>query len=139
MAAGYLLDTNVVSETRKRRADERVISFLAATESARLFLSALTLGELRKGVVAKFAEDPSAATELAAWTDTIETTFADRVLPVGIAVARLWGELSARRKLPVIDTLIAATALTHDLILVTRNVRDIAATGVEVLDPWQRA
>ena len=139
MAAGYLLDTNVVSETRKRRADERVIGFLAATESARLFLSALTLGELRKGVAAKFAEDPSAATELAAWTDTIETTFADRVLPIGIAVARLWGELSARRKLPVIDTLIAATALTHDLILVTRNVRDIAATGVEVLDPWQRA
>lgn len=137
MAAGYLLDTNVVSETRKRRADERVIGFLATTESARLFLSALTLGELRKGVAAKFVEAPSAAAELAVWVDTIETTFADRVLPIDAAVARLWGELSARRKLPVIDTLIAATALAYDLVLVTRNLRDIAGTGVEALNPWR--
>ena len=139
MAAGYLLDTNIVSETRKRLADERVIGFLNAIESARLFLSVLTLGELRKGVAARFAEDPDAATELGAWVDTIEVTFADRVLPVSAAAGRRWGELSARRKLPVIDTLIAATALTHDLILVTRNIRDVSATGVETINPWRPA
>jgi hypothetical protein len=69
--------------------------------------------------------------------DGIETTFADRVLPVDAAAARLRGELSARRSLPVVDTLIAATAITHGLTLVTRNTRDLAATGVPVLDPWQ--
>ena len=66
-----------------------------------------------------------------------ETTFADRVLPVGVPVARLWGELSAGRSLPVIDTLIAATAITRGLTLVTRNTRDVAATGVPLVDPWQ--
>lgn len=139
MAVGYLLDTNIVSETRKRLADERVIGFLNAIESARLFLSVLTLGELRKGVAAKFAAHPNAATELGAWVDTIESTFADRVLPVSALTARRWGELSAGRKLPVIDTLIAATALTHDLILVTRNTRDVSATGVKTINPWRPA
>lgn len=139
MAAGYLLDTNIVSETRKRLADKRVIGFLNTIESVRLFLSVLTLGELRKGVAAKFAEAPDVATGLGAWVDTIEITFADRVLPISAATARRWGELSARRKLPVIDTLIAATALTHDLILVTRNLRDASATGVETINPWRGA
>jgi toxin FitB len=69
--------------------------------------------------------------------DGIETTFADRVLPVDAAAARLWGELSARRSLPAVDTLIAATAITRGLTLVTRNTRDVAATGVPLLDPWQ--
>jgi toxin FitB len=71
--------------------------------------------------------------------DGIETTFADRILPVDTPVTRLWGELSAGRTLPVIDTLIAATAITRGLTLVTRNTRDVAATGVPLLDPWQGA
>lgn len=137
MAAGYLLDTNVVSETRKSRADSRVIAFLSAADEAGLFLSVLTLGELRKGVAAKGRTDADAAGQLGAWVDGIETKFADRVLPVDMATARRWGEWSAQRSLPVIDTLIAATAISHGLMLVTRNARDIAFTGVPLIDPWQ--
>jgi predicted nucleic acid-binding protein len=133
---GYLLDTNVLSETRRVRAHSGVVAFLAGTDTADLFLSALTLGELRKGVEGKRRTDPVSADRLGAWVDEIEAMFADRVLPVDIAIARRWGELSAGRSLPVIDTLIAATAIGHGLTLVTRNTRDVAPTGVEVLNPW---
>ena len=95
-----------------------------------------SLGELRKGVEAKRRTDLAAADRLGAWVDDIETIFADRVLPVDSAIARRWGELSAARSLPVIDTLIAATAIGHDLTLVTRNTRDVELTGVRFVDPW---
>ncbi len=137
MATGYLLDTNIISETRKVRADRGVLAFLSAAEAAALFMSVLTLGELRKGVAAKRRTDPAAADQLGAWVDGIETTFADRVLSVDAATARRWGELSAERSLPVIDTLIAATAISHGLTLVTRNTRDVESTGVPLVDPWQ--
>ena len=137
MATGYLLDTNVISETRKSRADTGVIAFLSAADAARLFVSVLTLGELRKGVAAKRRTDPVSADQLGAWVDGIETTFADRVLPVDAATARRWGELSASRSLPVIDTFIAATAISHGLTLVTRNTYDVESTGVPLVDPWQ--
>lgn len=136
---GYLLDTNVISETRKSRANADVMAFLAGADSAALFLSVLSLGELRKGVEAKRRNDPSVAAQLDAWVDGIETTFADRILPVDTATARLWGELSAARSLPVIDTLIAATAIRRGLTLVTRNTRDVATTRVAILDPWLSA
>jgi toxin FitB len=135
--AGYLLDTNVISETRKTQADAGVLTFLTAADTAGLFLSVLTLGELRKGVAARRRIDAVAADRLGIWVDSIETNFADHALPVDMAVARLWGELSAGRSLPVIDTLIAATAIVHRLTLVTRNTRDVELTGVPLVDPWQ--
>jgi predicted nucleic acid-binding protein len=134
---GYLLDTKVVSETRKPRPDHGVAAFLIETSPVRTFISVLTLGELYKGVAARQARDVAAAASLALWLDQLEAEYSDRVIPVDRAIARIWGELSARQSLPVVDTLIAATAITHDLTLVTRNVRDVAATGVAVLDPWQ--
>jgi toxin FitB len=137
MAAGYLLDTNIVSETRKTCPAPGVSAFLAAADEAALFVSALTLGELRRGVAACRRTDTILADRLGIWVDGIDAVFADRVLPVDAAVARIWGELSAGRSLPVIDTLIAATAIAGRLTLVTRNTRDIAATGVSFLDPWQ--
>jgi toxin FitB len=133
----YLLDTNVISETRKIRADGGVMAFLSAADEAELYLSVLTLGELRKGVEAKRRTDPHAADQLGAWVDGIETSFADRVLGIDITAARRWGELSAARSLPVIDTLIAATTISRNLTLVTRNTRDVASTGVTIVDPWQ--
>ena len=133
----YLLDTNVLSETRKFRADSGVMAFLSASKAESLFLSVLTLGELRKGVEAKRRTDPALADQLSRWVDGIETTFADRVLHVDTATARCWGELSAGRSLPVIDTLIAATAINHHLTLVTRTTRDVASTGVTIVNPWQ--
>ncbi len=136
MPAGYLLDTNVVSEVRKRRPNKGVVAFLVDTNPDHSFISAMTIGELRKGVAARRARDVQGADQLAEWVDRLEADFSERVIPVDRAVARIWGELSARRPLPVIDTLIAATALFHGLVLVTRNVRDVAATGVDVLNPW---
>lgn len=133
---GYLLDTNVVSETRKARANHRVISFLNAADSSDLYISVLTLGELYKGIELKRLTDSSAADRLSTWVDAMETTFADRILPIDSEVARMWGELSTKRSLPVIDTLIAATAIVHSLTLVTRNTADMKATGALVLDPW---
>ncbi|HEU0156996.1 MAG TPA: type II toxin-antitoxin system VapC family toxin [Stellaceae bacterium] len=135
-AAGYLLDTNVISETRKVRADPRVTGFLETAAGEHLFLSVLTLGELRKGVAARRRTDEETADRLATWVDEIELTFQDRVLPVDAAAARIWGELSADLNLPVVDTLIAATAISRGLVLVTRNTRDVAATGVAILNPW---
>jgi predicted nucleic acid-binding protein len=133
---GYLLDTNVVSETRKSLADAGVIAFLSAADSAGLYLSVLTLGELRRGVAAKWRTDIVAGDQLGVWVDGIEANFADRLLSIDAQTARLWGELSARRSLPVVDTLIAATAVNHGLTLVTRNIRDIESTGVRLIDPW---
>jgi hypothetical protein len=135
--AGYLLDTNVISETRRTHADSGVMAFLSAADAAGLFLSVLTLGELRKGVAARRRTDPVAADRLGAWVDAIETSFADRVLSIDAATARRWGELSAGRSMPVIDTLIAATAISRGLTLVTRNARDVESTGVPLVDPWQ--
>ena len=133
----YLLDTNVLSETRRKQADERVIRFLSSAEPSVLFLSVLTLGELRKDVALKGRSDPSAARALGSWVDGLEFSFADRVLGVDAATARLWGELSAQRPRPVVDTLLAATAVVHGLTLVTRNTADVLDTGVSLLDPWK--
>jgi toxin FitB len=133
----YLLDTNIISETRKTRPHPTVLAFLASAPSGSLYLSVLTLGELRKGVAMRKAADPVTARALAAWVDGLEVSFSDRILPVDTATGRLWGELSARRSMPVVDTLLAATALVHKLVLVTRNTADVQDTGVEMLNPWK--
>jgi predicted nucleic acid-binding protein len=132
----YLLDTNVLSETRKRHADHRVLAFIAETDPSTLYLSVLTLGELRKGVMLKHCSDPSAAESIAAWVDGLEFSFADRILGIDAATARLWGELSAQRSRPVVDTLLAATALVHGLTLVTRNTSDVQDIDVKLLNPF---
>jgi toxin FitB len=123
-------------EARKLQPADGVVAFFAASDAARLFASALTLGELRKGVAVRHRIDPVSADQIGTWVDGIETEFADRVLPVDVVVARIWGELSNGRSLPVVDTLIAATAIAGGLVLVTRNTRDVAATGVSLLDSW---
>jgi predicted nucleic acid-binding protein len=132
----YLLDTNVLSETRKKQADERVMAFLSAVEPSALYISVLTLGELRKGVTHKGRFDPEAAKRLEFWVEGLEESFADRILGIDLATARLWGELSGQRPRPVIDRLLAATAVVHDLTLVTRNSSDVEDIALKVLDPW---
>jgi predicted nucleic acid-binding protein len=98
----------------------------------------LTLGELRKGVAAlKLRDpDPNAANRLAVWVEGIEAGFSDRILGIDAATARLWGAWSAERPRPVVDTLLAATAVVNDLTLVTRNIRDVRDTPVKLHDPW---
>ncbi len=133
-----LLDTNFVSETRKPRPDLGVLAFLNSNDPNSAFISVLTLGELRKGVAARKLRDPdpNAAARLAAWVDGLELSFADRILGIDAATARLWGEWSSERPRPVVDTLLAATAVLHDLTLVTRNLRDVQGIPVKMLDPW---
>jgi len=137
--ARYLLDTNILSETRKSRPNEGVISFIEAAKTSDLFLSALTIGELAKGVEMKGRTDPILAAQIGTWLSGIEQMFADRVLPVDALVARQWGELSADRSRPVIDTLIAATAVAHGLTLVTRNEVYIRGIELAVVNPWKPA
>lgn len=132
----FLLDTNVLSETRKRAADSRVVSFLESAEPSALYLSVLALGELRKGVAMKRRADPPAAKSLGAWVDGLEFSFADRILGIDAATGRLWGEWSADRPRSVIDTLMAATAAAHGMTLVTRNVRDLRGIKVKLFNPW---
>ena len=134
----YLLDTNILSETRKKQASDRVMSFLSAAEPSALFISVLSLGELRKGVALKIRSDADAAKRLGAWVDGLEYSFGERILGVDAAIARQWGELSAQRSRPVVDTLLAATALVHKLTLVTRNISDVHDLGVKLLDPWRK-
>jgi toxin FitB len=135
----YLLDTNFVSETRKPRPNLGVLAFFESNDPNSAFISVLTLGELRKGVAAKRLRDPdpNAAIRLAAWVEGLELSFADRILGIDTATAKLWGEWSAERPRPIVDTLLAATAVLHGLTLVTRNIRDVRGIPVKLHDPWQ--
>jgi predicted nucleic acid-binding protein len=133
----FLLDTNVVSEPRRRKPDTAVVAWLREQQSDLLFVSALTLGEIALGAEARGRRDPAAGRSLSTWLGSIRTGYSDRILPVTGDIAETWGRLGARRPLPVIDGLLAATALVHRLTLVTRNVRDFDGLGVRLLDPWQ--
>ena len=135
-SVAYLLDTNVLGETRRKKADPGVIAFLQAADSSTLYLSVLTLGELHKGIAAKRRTDPAAAKALTEWVEGLEVGFADRILPIDARTASLWGDWSAERPRPVIDTLLAATAAQHSLTLVTRNTRDVSGLPVRLHNPW---
>ncbi len=134
----YLLDTNVLSELRKgTRANSRVVAWFEAVADEEIFLSVLVLGELRQGVERVRRRDPAAAARLERWLHMLTASHTDQLLPVDERVADLWGRLSVPDPLPAVDGLLAATALVYDLTLVTRNVRDVEATGAKVLNPFE--
>ena len=133
----FLLDTNVVSELRKgARADRKVAAWLRSVGDGDLYLSALVLGEIRKGVEQLRRRDVLQATALETWLHRITVEFADRALPVDRLIADEWGRIAAVRSIPPIDALLAATAKVHGMILVTRNEADFAMTGVELFNPF---
>jgi predicted nucleic acid-binding protein len=133
----FLLDTNVVSELRKgERANPGVRAWFVALPAADAFLSVLTVGEIREGVERLRRRDPGAAQALEQWLTGLVRHYADRILPVDAPVADRWGRLRARRSLPVIDSLLAATARQHHLTITTRNERDFARLDVDVLNPF---
>jgi len=135
----YLLDTNVVSETIRRRQDKMVIGWLEQVPAEALFVSVLTLGEIRKGV--EKLTDRKRREKLRTWLEhELPAWFGGRVLPVDLAVADRWGRLLAEvgRPVPSVDGLLAATALHFQLRLVTRNTEDFDYPGLEVINPWQR-
>ena len=133
-----LLDTNVLSELRKgRRADPRVAKWFAGIPEEEIHLSVLVVGELRRGIERVRARDARQAGALETWLRQVLRDHAERILPVDSRVAEEWGRLTAMRSGSVIDTLMAATAQVFGLVLVTRNVKDVAWTGVSCLNPFE--
>ncbi|MCL4183849.1 MAG: type II toxin-antitoxin system VapC family toxin [Burkholderiaceae bacterium] len=133
----YLLDTNVLSELRRKAPDRHVVEWIAARPPSTLYLSVLTLGEIRKGI--DTLTDRKRRAALLDWLEAdLPAFFSGRVLTIDERIADRWGRLlaAARRPLPAIDSLLAATASSHDLAMVTRNARDFAGLGISVIDPW---
>ena len=132
----WLVDTNVLSELRKGdRAHPGIRAWFADAQEGELFTSVLVLGEIRRGIESIRRRDAPSALALEQWLARLASDFADRVLPVDARVADRWGGLNVPDPIPTVDGLLAATALVHDLVLVTRNVRDVERTGVRLWDP----
>ena len=133
----YLIDTNVLSELRRKEPNPRVVAWLQARPRQSLFLSVLTLGEIRKGL--ERVPEPARKQALLDWLEVeLPNYFVGRVLAIDAATADRWGRLMAQaaRPLPAIDALLAATALHNDLTLVTRNIKDFAGLDVPLINPW---
>jgi hypothetical protein len=132
----YLLDTNVISEPRRKQPDAKVISWLGKLDSADAHVSVLTFGEFVKGIVLIARRDAVQAEALRRWFEATRRRYADQTIPIDMDIAELWGQLVAKRPMPTVDGLLAATALVRDLTFVTRDTRDIAGTGVRTFNPW---
>lgn len=138
--SGLLLDTNIVSELRKQdRMNPGLRDWWNENQSSELWLSVLVLGELRRGIELLRRRDESSARALDGWLAGLVDEFGDRLLPVDERIAETWGRLGVPDAVPIIDGLLAATALVHDLTLVTRNVGDVERTGVSALNPFSDA
>jgi predicted nucleic acid-binding protein len=132
-----LIDTNVLSELRKGdRCDLRVRDWYASISEADIFVSVIVLGEIRRGAELLRRRDPFAAASLTTWLAALRASLADRLLPISDEIADCWGRLGVPDALPVADGLLAATALVHDLVLVTRNTRDVQRSGARLLNPF---
>lgn len=130
----YLIDTNIVSEAR--RGTPEAIAWLRSVDPLSVHLSVITLGEVMRGIMLKQKIDPKAAGHLGEWLRKLRYDHADRILPITDQIAVEWGRVAAQRPRGDADGLIAATAIVHDLIVVTRNVVDFDDTGASVITPW---
>ena len=139
--SGFLIDTNCISELVAPRPEQRVLDWMDATDESLLYLSVLTVGEIRKGLAR--LHQGRRRTQLETWLDVdLQVRFAGRIVPIDSGVADRWGWIMAQAKdrgktLPVIDSLLAATALHHNLTVVSRNIGDFVETQVPVLNPWE--
>ena len=136
----YLLDTNVVSELRRRdRCDENVASWYDSISDDELFLSVLTLGEIRKGIALVQDRDPLQAEALGHWLTRVKQSYEGRILPIDADISDAWGQMHYIRNAPVVDGLLVATAMVHNLRLVTRNIQHVQGLGASLLDPFAPA
>ena len=135
----YLFDTNVISELRKgKRCNPNVAHWFADVDEEEIFLSVLTIGEIRIGIDRIQRRDAERAATLKRWLKGLTDTFQEKILPVDREVAEEWGRMNVPNPLPVIDGLLAATAKKHSLFIATRNTRDIARTGVGCVNPFDK-
>jgi len=133
----YLLDTNVISELRKgERADANVRAWFGELADEAIYLSVLTIGEIRRGVENVRWRDPDSAVALDSWLTRLSEAHRDRILPVDRAISEEWGRMNVPDPLPVVDGLLAATAKVAGLTFATRNVADVEGSGVELVDPF---
>ena len=135
----YLLDTVVLSELRKKppRRNPHVVSWLASVSPDELFISVVSIGEIERGIERQRPIDPAFAVALADWLDVVLRNYGERILPLGVDIARRCGRLSAQVGNSGLDLAIAATVLEHGLTIATRNVSDFAATGAALLNPFE--
>lgn len=136
----YLLDTNVISEPKRKRPDQKVIQWLGSLDDADIYLSALTVGEMKKGAVKLLSGRNRVLVQN--YLEKVRNRFAGRILPITERTFLVWGKMMAEFEQrgivrPALDSLLEATALEHDLILVTRNVRDFQHSSVTILNPWE--
>lgn len=133
----YLVDTNVISELRKgERANPAVRSWFADVEDAEIFLSVLTVGEIRRGIESVRRRDPDSAVALDGWLGRVVEAHRDRIIHIDRVVAEEWGRMNAPDPLPVVDGLLAATARVTGLTLATRNIGDVERTGIDLVNPF---
>jgi hypothetical protein len=135
----YLLDTNVISELRKRNPDPHVLAWYGKVASGDIFVSVLTIGEIRLGIERLRKKDGARAELLERWLYGVRHTYKDRIVNVDAAIAEEWGRLNTRDPLPIIDGLLAASAKVRGWALVTRNTADVARTGVTLVNPFDPA
>ena len=136
----YLLDTNVISELVKPMPNETVLNWIDGINEEKLYLSVITLGEIRKGVAG--IQDPKRQKKISQWLEVeLPDYFEGRILNIDIKVADMWGQLQSKNKkhtLPAIDGLIAATTKVYDLTLVTRNEKDFIHASIKIINPWEK-
>jgi predicted nucleic acid-binding protein len=135
----YLLDTNVISELVKQIPNPTVLNWIDSIDNEKLYISVITLGEIRKGVAG--IQNPERLEKISHWLEIeLPAYFEERILNIDVKVADSWGRLQGKNKgtiLPAIDGLIAATAYVHDLTLVTRNIKDFINASIVIINPWE--
>lgn len=136
----YLLDTCILSELVKKKPDQRVIKWISGIEESKLFVSALTIGEIHKGI--EKMPKSERRKMLLQWVDEdLQERFRRRIIPFDLQTAAVWGKMQARaemsgKTMPIIDGMIAATAITHNLAVATRNISDMEAGKAMLINPW---